>query len=197
MMNEWFSYELVGETRDDAIGEAFDKVARLLDMQYPGGPLIAEFASRARERGEEKGIVFPRPMAHDDTCDFSFSGLKTAVLYKLKAMDQISLTDKENIAEAFEDAARDVILIKTERAIEMKKPRMLAVGGGVSANEEIRNGLKKLISEKYPDIILAFPDKLLTGDNAIMVGVAGYLRHTAGKGNSAHISAEGNLRLHI
>ncbi len=195
LMKNFFDYEHIGATKDDAIGEAFDKVARLLELSYPGGPEIAKVADRARERGNESGIEFPRPMAHDNTCDFSFSGLKTAVLYKLRTMEKISETDKEEIAQAFEDAARDIVVIKTNRALKATAPRTFAVGGGVSANTEIRNALTKLIHDDFPDITLAFPDKSLTGDNAIMIGIAGYLRQVAGKTVSGPLSAHGSQKL--
>ena len=190
-----FAYEHIGRTKDDAVGEAFDKVARLLDFPYPGGPEIANAASRSRKRGEAHGITFPRPMAHDDTCDFSFSGLKTAVLYKLRDMEKIDEADKEHIAEAFEDAARDVIVIKTRRALETTAAAMLVVGGGVSANSEIRNALKKLIEDEFPTVTLAFPDQSLTGDNAVMIGAAGYLRSLQEEKNHDNLSALGNLKL--
>lgn len=195
VMKEPFVYEHIGATRDDAIGEAFDKVARLLDLPYPGGPQIAEVASRSRARGEKNEISFPRPMAQDDTCDFSFSGLKTAVLYKLRDMDKIDEKVKEQIAEAFEDAARDVVIIKTKRALEATEPKILAVGGGVSANTEIKRALTALVDEDFSDIQLLFPDATLTGDNAIMIGVAGYLRHLSGTHTASNLSALGNLKL--
>ncbi|MFA5877606.1 MAG: tRNA (adenosine(37)-N6)-threonylcarbamoyltransferase complex transferase subunit TsaD [Candidatus Paceibacterota bacterium] len=195
VMKEPFVYEQIGATRDDAIGEAFDKVARLLDLPYPGGPQIAEVASRSRARGEKNEISFPRPMAQDDTCDFSFSGLKTAVLYKLRDMDKIDEKVKEQIAEAFEDAARDVVIIKTKRALEATEPKILAVGGGVSANTEIKRALTALVDEDFSDIQLLFPDATLTGDNAIMIGVAGYLRHLSGTHTASNLSALGNLKL--
>jgi N6-L-threonylcarbamoyladenine synthase len=190
-----FEYEHIGQTKDDAVGEAFDKVARLLGFPYPGGPEIAEAASRARERNDEHGIIFPRPMKNDDTCDFSFSGLKTAVLYKMRSMEQISEHDKENIAQAFEDAARDVIVSKTERAIETTGPKTFVVGGGVSANAEIRGALTALLEERFPEVALAFPEKNLTGDNAIMIGVAGYLRRSAGKTTKEALTADGSQKL--
>jgi N6-L-threonylcarbamoyladenine synthase len=181
LMKKWFEYELVGATRDDAVGEAFDKVARLLDLPYPGGPKLAELAARGRAKGGNT-ITFPRPMANDDTCDFSFAGLKTAVLYKLRSMDKLSESDKEHIAEAFEDAARDVITIKTRRALQKTSPASLIAAGGVSANIEMRNALAKLVEEEFPAVALSFPHDSLTGDNAVMVGAAGYLRKTAGLG---------------
>lgn len=195
LMKEPFVYEHVGATKDDAIGEAFDKVARLLDLPYPGGPHIAGAASRARERGEKKEIIFPRPMAQDATCDFSFSGLKTAVLYKLRDMAHVDEHDKEQIAEAFEDAARDVVVIKAKRALEATQPKIFAIGGGVSANAEIRRALNALVQEHFPETSILFPETLLTGDNAIMIATAGYLRHISGAETNATLSALGNLKL--
>ena len=195
VMKEWFNYELVGRTKDDAIGEAFDKVARLLDLPYPGGPEIDKHAARARERNAEHDIIFPRPLAHDDTCDFSFSGLKTAVLYKLQKMPKLTQEDKEHIAEAFEDAAIEITLIKTERALEKTQARILAVGGGVSANKEIRNGLQKLVDDEFPETTLHLPERILTGDNAIMIGIAGHLRFVSGHRESGPLKASGSQTL--
>jgi len=194
LMKKWFEYDHVGETKDDAVGEAFDKVARLLGLQYPGGPKIAEFAARSRERGTGN-IVFPRPMANDATCDFSFSGLKTAVLYKLRGMGEISEEDKEHIAEAFENAARDIITLKTKRALQENGPATFVVGGGVSANAEIKRALSELIEKDFPHVAIYIPQPELTGDNAVMIGTAAYLRHKAGKKPHPSISASGNKRL--
>jgi len=180
LMNAWFKYQLIGRTKDDAVGEAFDKVARLLGLPYPGGPKVAEAAQKSRERNSDHGIVFPRPLQHEASCDFSFSGLKTAVLYKIKEMGQISDSDAEHIAHAFEDAARDVMVIKTRVALEDTGAETLAVGGGVSANSTIRNALTSLISEEFPHVHLGYPHKTLTGDNAIMIGMAAYIRHITG-----------------
>lgn len=194
LMKEWFSYEHVGMTKDDALGEAFDKVARLLDLAYPGGPKVAESAARSRERGGTD-IKFPRPMLKDDTCDFSFSGLKTAVLYKMRSMDKISEQDKEEIAQAFEDAAREVVVEKSRRALELTKAKAFAVGGGVSANAEIRKALKEMVSRDFPETSLFFPEAELTGDNAIMIGAAGYLRSASGKKPPGSLTALGSRSL--
>ncbi|MEK7530449.1 MAG: tRNA (adenosine(37)-N6)-threonylcarbamoyltransferase complex transferase subunit TsaD [Patescibacteria group bacterium] len=183
LMKEWLVYELIGRTKDDAIGEAFDKVARLLDMPYPGGPEIDKAATRARARGasvETHGITFPRPLIHENSCDFSFSGLKTAVLYKLRSMPELSEHDREHIAQAFEEAARDSIIIKTRKALEETGAKTLSAGGGVTANAEIRTAVEKMVEEEFLDVTLAYPHPSLTGDNAIMIGMAAYLRHSAG-----------------
>ena len=197
-MDNWFSYSLVGKTKDDAVGEAFDKVARLLNLPYPGGPKVAESAKRSRDQkteGEKNPIVFPRPLINENTCDFSFSGLKTAVLYKMKSMPEITDKEKDFIAEAFEDAARDVIVSKTKKALELVGAKTLAIGGGVSANTEIREALGKLITEEFPDVAFALPHSSLTGDNAVMIAGAGYLRTLKGKTADTTLTAQGNLRL--
>lgn len=195
LMKELFEYEEIGGTRDDAVGEAFDKVARLLDIPYPGGPGIAEAASRSRTRTDKMGIEFPRPMMRDGTCDFSFSGLKTAVLYKLRTMKEIGEKEREEIAEAFENAARDVIVVKARRAIEITEPKVFAIGGGVSANKEIRNALTKMAREEFPNMEISFPEDDLTGDNAVMIGAAGLLREVRGMAKYESLVALGNLRL--
>ncbi|MGH7175414.1 MAG: tRNA (adenosine(37)-N6)-threonylcarbamoyltransferase complex transferase subunit TsaD, partial [Minisyncoccia bacterium] len=115
LMRQWLHYELLGQTRDDAVGEAFDKVARMLELPYPGGPQISKLAEAARNEPDDfiKGLELPRPMINDDSCDFSFAGLKTAVLYLLKKQDGISEEDKKRIALAFEEAVSDVLWAKT------------------------------------------------------------------------------------
>lgn len=176
LMKDWFQYELVGRTRDDAVGEAFDKVARLLNLPYPGGPEIDKHASKARESDSKHDIQLPRPMITDASCDFSFSGLKTAVLYLVRDMDTLTENDRQNIAMEFEDAVRDVLVTKTKRAIEKTNPRTFVVGGGVSANQYIRKNLEQMV-DSHPDIQLLYPAKGLTGDNAIMIGIAAHMRH--------------------
>lgn len=194
LMNRWFKYELVGRTRDDAVGEAFDKVARLLGMPYPGGPEIDRAAKRAREKGAQNTITLPRPMINNESCDFSFSGLKTAVLYLVKEKEALSEEDKEQIAEEFENAVRDVLVSKTKRAIELHNPRSLVVGGGVSANAFLLDHLREL-TEAYPDTSFAYPAKGLSGDNAIMIGVAGHLRHVSGHAQEGPLKATGSQTL--
>ncbi|TAJ15795.1 tRNA (adenosine(37)-N6)-threonylcarbamoyltransferase complex transferase subunit TsaD [Patescibacteria group bacterium] len=195
VMSEPFKYKELGGTRDDAVGEAFDKVARLLDIPYPGGPGVSALASLSRSRGEKNAIQFPRPMLQDDSCDFSFSGLKTAVLYKIRDMKQLSESDKQNIAEAFEDSVRDVIVSKTRRAVLTARPKIFAIGGGVSANTEIRRALIELMQSEFPDIKITFPEDDLTGDNAVMIGAAALLRGEHHIKTSDVLTAFGNLRL--
>lgn len=172
-MDSWLSYRLIGRTRDDAVGEAFDKVARMLELPYPGGPEVSKLAERDREDVRTNPFTLPRPMLHDPHCDFSFSGLKTAVLYLVKDK-QLSAIEKEQLARAFEDAAADVLYAKTLRAIEETNAQMLAIGGGVSANIHIRRVFRERLAQDAPHVTLSIPSVALTGDNAIMIGVAGY-----------------------
>ncbi len=174
LMKEWLSYELIGQTRDDAVGEAFDKVARMLDLPYPGGPEISKLAERDREDSATNPFSLPRPMIADATCDFSFSGLKTAVLYLLKERKNLSEAEKEQLAREFEDAVTDVLWAKTSRALERTGARTLVLGGGVSANTHI----KRVFNEKIQDhpVALRIPEGELTTDNAVMIGIAGYYR---------------------
>ncbi len=199
---EWLSYELMGATRDDAVGEAFDKVARMLGLPYPGGPEISRLAERARERGGENPYTLPRPMIHDPHCDFSFSGLKTAALYIVKDLAQkqkvgaLTETQKEDIALAFEDAAADVLYAKTKRALEDTKAKTLALGGGVSANTHIKRIFAERMATDFPDVRLCIPAALLTSDNALMIGLAGF--YHAAKGDFValdELKADGNRKL--
>jgi len=174
-MDEWLSYRLIGQTKDDAVGEAFDKVARMLALPYPGGPEISKLAEAARLRGNETLPTLPRPMMRDTTCDFSFSGLKTAVLYMVK--DRVlSAIEKEELAHAFEDAVSDVLFLKASRALQETSAKTLVLGGGVSANTHIRRVFTEKIAIEHPDVSLRIPEARFTTDNAIMIAIAGYYR---------------------
>jgi len=165
------SYEIIGQTIDDAVGEAFDKVSKLLDLGYPGGPLIEKLA----ESGDPYAYSFPRPMTNKDNLDFSFSGLKTAVYYSIKDTKDISREVKANIAASFQDAVADTLLIKTKKALEETNQNELVIGGGVAANKYIR---KKLV-EGLKDSTIYFPPLERCTDNGAMVAFAGsfYLRN--------------------
>lgn len=196
LVKDWLSYELVGRTRDDAVGEAFDKVARLLGLPYPGGPEIARIAALARAKDEPSGYVLPRPMVSDNTCDFSFAGLKTAVLYLLKGKPEISEDEKQKIAYEFEEAVAETLWKKTARALEQTGAKTLLIGGGVSANERIAAVFAEELSRNNPDVSLHIPPRWLTTDNAVMIGLAGYFH--ARKKEFADIDtlkADGNLVL--
>jgi N6-L-threonylcarbamoyladenine synthase len=201
---ESLTYRRLGQTRDDAVGEAFDKVARMLQLPYPGGPGISRLAAKDREDESTNPFTFPRPMIDSLDFDFSFSGLKTAVLYTLKNnLELMAKTggipedtrEKEQIARAFEDAAADVLVSKTLKALEQTQALTLAVGGGVSANKHIQNRLQEALSE-FPYIDLRFPPQGLTGDNGVMIGIAGFYRARMKQfAEPGTLIANGNLRL--
>lgn len=171
--NEWRDYALVGRTRDDAVGEAFDKVARMLGLPYPGGPEVSKLAERDREDERTNPYKLPRPMIDTDDCDFSFSGLKTAVLYQVKDKELGEL-EKEQLARAFEDAASDVLYAKASKALAQTGALTLAIGGGVSANAHIRRVFREQLPKDHPEVSLFIPSAFLTGDNAIMIAIAGF-----------------------
>jgi N6-L-threonylcarbamoyladenine synthase len=192
-------YKVIGRTRDDALGEAYDKVARMLSLPYPGGPEISKLAEQKRKKKYIKvKWNLPSPMIHSKNYDFSFSGLKTAVLYAIKGM-KLAQNHKEEIAKEFEDAVTKVIVSKTKNALEEFSPRSLIIGGGVIANKHIRKQFEKLIKE-YPRAKLFIPTKNLATDNSIMIGMATFLRakHSPTLLNtkeSLRFKANGNLEL--
>tara|TARA_B100000700_G_scaffold225510_1_gene248781 strand:- start:121 stop:1122 length:1002 start_codon:yes stop_codon:yes gene_type:complete len=159
------SYEIIGQTIDDAVGEAFDKVSKLLKLGYPGGPLIEKLA----ELGDPSAYSFPRPMTNKDNLDFSFSGLKTAVYYSLKDTKDINKEVKANIAASFQDAVADTLLIKSRKALDETSQNELVIGGGVASNKHIRN---KLV-EGLKDSTIYFPPLERCTDNGAMIAFAG------------------------
>ncbi|MCX6784927.1 MAG: tRNA (adenosine(37)-N6)-threonylcarbamoyltransferase complex transferase subunit TsaD [Candidatus Komeilibacteria bacterium] len=165
-------YKILGQTRDDAVGEAFDKVAKLLGLGYPGGPEVSKLSRQINDQGT---INFPRPMIKDPSLDFSFSGLKTAVLYEVAKIKKITDKDKQNICASFQAAATEVIVAKTKKALNQKKYHHLFLGGGVAANQCLRAQLTKLAAEL--NIPIHLPELKYTGDNATMIGLAGYFQY--------------------
>lgn len=215
LMKSHLKYEIVGQTQDDAVGEAFDKVAKLMGFKYPGGPIISQQAQKAEELSKNKKIArkyseikFPRPMMHTKDFDFSFSGLKTAVLYFYQKLEARKLPAKEMaiwkkfIAKAFQEAVVEVLQHKTLKAIEHYQPKIVLLSGGVSANDEILTTIKNTLKEKFPKIIFNSPEKNLCGDNAAMIGVAGIAQYLYAKNQSKvfqnnwkNLEANSNLRL--
>lgn len=193
VMREWGSYEKIGETLDDAVGEAFDKVARLLELPYPGGPQISRLAEEARVKGITPKKKLPRPMLDSKNLDFSFSGLKTAVLYLVRDMGTLTDEDKLGIAREFEDAAAEVFVAKTRVAIEKTGAKSIVLGGGVAANLHIRSELKKFVEKECSDIALYLPDPSITGDNAMMIAIAGLLSGPDKRIDPNALSARANL----
>jgi N6-L-threonylcarbamoyladenine synthase len=196
VMENWGSYEKVGATRDDAIGEAFDKVARMLGLPYPGGPEISRLAHEAREKSIESKVKLPRPMLDSGDLDFSFSGIKTAVRYAVQDR-KLQKEERLGIAREFEDAVTAVLIKKLRMAIERYSIRTIIVGGGVSANTHIRESVLDYFLREYPTVPVYLPPRILSTDNSIMIALAGHARFDASKKSEVLevITANGNLEL--
>ncbi len=175
LMKDWAQYEKVGQTRDDAVGEAYDKVARMLGLPYPGGPEIAKLAETARKEKLPKFADFPTPMLNSGDLDFSFSGLKTAVRYATQGLE-LSETDIKAIARDFEDAVTKVLLKKSLAAVTTHNAQTLIVGGGVSANQHLKRMFESTFLTEAPDVTVYFPQPKLSTDNSIMIALAGHAR---------------------
>jgi N6-L-threonylcarbamoyladenine synthase len=241
LSNKFMNYEIIGETLDDAVGEAFDKVARMLDLPYPGGPQISKLAGEARnscersiaqagepsianfqqkimcaesarvsrfscERNPKKisfSLALPRPMIYTKDFNFSFSGLKTAVLYLIRdlgGIKKINQKTKAQIALEFENAAIECLTYKTKKAVEKYNIKTLIVAGGVVANKHLQNEISALggSASGGKKIKILFPTKELMGDNSIMIGIAGYLNYIKNKKRVPKlddVKATGNLKL--
>lgn len=196
LVKDWLRYKTIGRTRDDAVGEAFDKVARLLDLPYPGGPEIARLAEQAGDQETDPKYRLPRPMLHSGDFDFSFSGLKTAVLYLVKKISPLSEQDKIIIAHEFQTAALDVLLAKTLAAVGKYQAQELVVGGGVIANEKLKQRLQETLTAQFPSVTLKLPSRHLSTDNATMIAVAAYFRSLSKTFRvNPKITASGNLSL--
>lgn len=181
-MKDLKTWKYLGETRDDAVGEAFDKVARLLRLPYPGGPALEKLA----KRGNSKAIEFPRPMIHEKNYDFSFSGLKTSVLYYLRDNREHSPAD---VAASFQQAAVDVLVKKTLRAVKDTEAKSVMLSGGVAANKLLRRILEKMAKSEGLRFFVA--EQKYNTDNAVMIAAAGYMAHLRKK--KYPMKANGNL----
>lgn len=168
-------YKTIGETRDDAAGEAFDKAAQLLQLGYPGGPAIAAKAAELRIINDELRIKLPRPMMNSGDFDFSFSGLKTALLYEIKK-DKNWKKRKAEYAYEFEQAVSDVLVAKTIKAAQKNKIKTILLSGGVAANKKLRNNLEIAFREKLTGVKFHMPEFKYCTDNAAMVATAGYFK---------------------
>ena len=175
------NYEMLGESVDDAAGEAFDKVAKMLGLGYPGGPEIA----KAARNGDHNRFTFPRPMTNKPGLNFSFSGLKTFVLNTINGLDHLDQQDIADVACAFEDAVVDTIRIKCERAMEQTGLDSLVIAGGVSANQHLRKILG--IMTNRSGCKLYYPETNLCTDNGAMIAYAGYQRLVAGQTETLEI----------
>ena len=175
-------YELLGESLDDAAGEAFDKTAKLLGLGYPGGPAVAALAPR----GDPKRFQFPRPMVDRPGLDFSFSGLKTYTLTTMqkesRGLEGVEMEQlKADIARAFEDAVVDTLAIKCRRAVEQAQVETLVLAGGVSANQRLRQKIDRMMSQRGGQS--CYPRSEFCTDNGAMIAYAGWQRLSAGEQN--------------
>ncbi len=172
LMKDFNKFETLGETRDDAAGEAFDKAAQLMDIGYPGGPAISKLAE---EVVGDNGINLPRPMIDSPNFEFSFSGLKTALLYELQKDSEWKNKIPEYCQE-FQQAIIDVLIKKTIKAAKKYGAKSILLAGGVSANKELRLQLEKEIKKELPETTFFKPELAYTTDNAAMIASAGYFK---------------------
>ncbi|MBU1164437.1 tRNA (adenosine(37)-N6)-threonylcarbamoyltransferase complex transferase subunit TsaD [Patescibacteria group bacterium] len=166
-MKDKFSFKNIGQTLDDAAGEAFDKVAKILNLGYPGGPVISKMATK----GKPDAFDFPRGMINSKDFNFSFSGIKTSVLYKVRGLKKLSVKQKTGIAASFEKAVVDVLVKKTIDAATKYKVKTILLGGGVTANKLLRNEMKKNVN-----VDLLIPSFNLCTDNAAIIAAAAYFK---------------------
>jgi N6-L-threonylcarbamoyladenine synthase len=188
--SQFGEYQILGRTRDDAAGESFDKVARVLELGYPGGPIIDKLA----KEGDGEAIDLPRPLINADNYDFSFSGLKTAVLNYINNQKQRGEeVNKANLAASFQQAAVDILVTKVIKAVEETKVKNVILAGGVASNQQLRAELE---SELYNlGVELYFPPPKLCTDNAAMIASVGYYHWKSGKRTNYDLNAEPNLHL--
>lgn len=213
LMKKDLDYKIIGKTLDDAAGEAFDKVAKLLDLGYPGGTLIEKIA----KKGDKTKFKFPRPMIDSRDYNFSFSGLKTAVLYEIRsssagrrdeALSRFYGRDeamprlygshyKADIAASFQQAIIDVLIFKTIKAAKEYKVKNIILGGGVSANKELQRQFKESTNKELPNTKYQILNTNLSTDNAVMIAAAAYYHIINNKGvkNWRNVKADANLKL--
>ncbi len=188
-VKDYNSFEILGKTRDDAAGEAYDKVARVMGLEYPGGPKIDKLS----ETGEDN-LKFPRVWISDDTLDFSFSGLKSAVLNYINSCKMKEIDYKmEDVATSFQNAVVEVLVGKAEKAMKQNNIETLILGGGVACNNGLRSGVTKMCSENNFNLYL--PNKKYCTDNAAMIASVGYYQYLDGQFSSLDLNAKSNLSI--
>jgi N6-L-threonylcarbamoyladenine synthase len=189
-VKDYTDFEILGRTRDDAAGEAFDKIARVLGLGYPGGPLIDQLA----RKGDPEAVRFPRVRMDKDSLDFSFSGVKTAVINYLHKQDQSGVPyDKADIAASFQEAVTDVLCEHTIEAARQKESRIITLAGGVAANRQLREKMKQQAGQY--GIAVKYPAPVLCTDNAAMIACAGYYGYLAGDFADMTLNAVASLKL--
>lgn len=189
-VKDFGKFEIIGETRDDAAGEAYDKVARALGLGYPGGPKIDILS----KEGNKEAIKFPKANFHDDSLDFSFSGVKSSVLNYLNKMEMKNeMVNKADVAASFQKAVVEVLTDNALKACKIKKVDKIAIAGGVASNSELR---RNLIEKGHKEgIEVLFPDPILCTDNAAMIGSAAYFEFMKGITSDLDLNARPNLKL--
>jgi N6-L-threonylcarbamoyladenine synthase len=199
---KWGEYKIIGHTVDDAVGEAFDKVARLLGLPYPGGPEISKLAEIARLNNLPNIAKLPRPMLNSGNYNFSFSGLKTSVLYYIRnnfegKSSKMSENEKADLAREFEDAVVEVLIKKISNFLDNNNAKTLIIAGGVIANKKIRESFTEL-TKRYKDLNIKIPSNELSTDNSVMIAFATYIKYLVFPEivkENKKIIAEGNLKL--
>ncbi len=187
-VKDYNGLEVMGRTRDDAAGEAFDKVARVLGLGYPGGPLLDELS----KGGNKETVKFPRVRMEDNSFDFSFSGVKTAVINHLHKLDQNNVSyNKADIAASFQDAVTDVLCDHTIEAARKKHSKIVTIAGGVASNSQLREKMTE--RAKMYGIDVLFPPPVLCTDNAAMIACAGYYEYINGKRSDLTLNAVPSL----
>lgn len=189
-VKDYGNYEVIGQTRDDAAGEAYDKVARALGLGYPGGPKIDKLA----KEGNPRAIVFPKANFHEETLDFSFSGVKSAVLnYLNKCKMQNIEVNKADVAASFQYAVIDVLKENVLSTCKKRNVKTIAIAGGVASNSSLRETLIKEASKRGIEVL--FPAPILCTDNAAMIAAAGYYNYINGEEADLKLNAIPNLKI--
>jgi N6-L-threonylcarbamoyladenine synthase len=192
LIKDFGKYKIIGETVDDAVGECFDKVAKIMGLGYPGGPIISKLA----EKGNASAYNLPRPMEKSGDFNFSFSGLKTAVLYMVRDMEKVDDKVKRDMSASFEEAATDVLVQKTIVATKKFGAKTVMIAGGVSANKKLRKKMEERLKESLPKTDYLIPEFSYCTDNAAMIAAAGYFKAKAKKFTGwDKLDIEPNLRL--
>ena len=197
LMKDIGNYKILGETQDDAAGECLDKVARILGLEYPGGPVIEDKSSEFKIKNMESKIKLPRPMIHSKDYNFSFSGLKTAVLYDFRKRSLKVRKNKDYILQICAEAQQsviDVLIRKTVRVLKNYRIKSVILGGGVIANNELRKQFREKIKKEFPTVKLYIPDPKFCTDNAAMVAVVSFF-HRKEKKDWKKIKARADLRI--
>lgn len=190
MVNDYGEYEILGRTRDDAVGEAFDKVARAIGLGYPGGPKIDKLA----KEGNPNAIRFPRAKIEDAVYDFSFSGVKSAVLNHINGCKMKGEPIVEaDIAASFQKAVTDVLVERTIKAAKEHRVQKVAIAGGVASNSALRQAMQEACDKEQ--LYLSYPSPIYCTDNAAMIGVAGYYEYIKGTRHGWNLNAVPNLKI--